>query len=116
MTSESTRELGEAATIVAEWLNSDDPGHTLLIESIASALRAARSSSTGWVPCSERMPELGAWVQGYCPKEDRTTLYLYDEDGWNDTDVVTIRDPQWQPTHWAPLLDPPSDGETGGGR
>ena len=109
---EPTRDLGEAATIVAEWLNSDDLGHTLLIESIARALRAARSSSTGWVPTSRPPTGEARMLLAWCPGESVQASYWTPGYGA----FIDVGPACSRATHWQEMPEPPSDGETGGGR
>jgi len=60
-----------------------------------------------WVRCSERMPALGEWVLGVDGR-NRVEFFLYDEDGWNDQGATPIGSPEYRPTHWRPLPEPPS--------
>ncbi|MFY9993601.1 MAG: DUF551 domain-containing protein [Leclercia sp.] len=70
-------------------------------------LLAFRLSATGWIPCSERMPEREKDVQLYMPDSEEQMaghLERNEEDGW-------FRYASWRtgtgvyckPTHWMPL-------------
>jgi len=78
----------------------------LAIGDIARALASARAEWPEWIPVEDRMPELCQWVLGWRAGSEPTT-YLWDEDGWQSSNVSRIRSREYWPTHWLPLPPQP---------
>jgi hypothetical protein len=86
--------------------------HPACVKRIAHALRDARSSSTGWVPTSERMPE-GQARPVLVFVRDTAECFM---DVWDWTPSLgPLSSFHRHVIAWQELPEPPSGGETGGG-
>lgn len=77
------------------------------------------NSNRGWIPCSERMPDLGVAVHVYAKRDDARYQFdafvAYSGSKWftyDSTKVESLKsnavDSSYEITHWMPLPEPPS--------
>lgn len=107
-------ELEDYITELNDLLWRKDSNYALLQDLYRQSLETRKSlekerdqlrEERRWIPCSERMPEIGVRVLG--TKDGHVAIVYSDSGEWVADDGET---PVPAPTHWQPLLEP-KEGE-----
>lgn len=73
-----------------------------ILDRFAPKAVAGQSKGAGWIPVAERRPEPNSgYVLGFMPNGRYWITWINEEGRWRGTD------PNYPPTHWMPLPEPP---------
>ena len=102
----------------SKWQNSHSSGVVQRIRAFCAedykAMIAAAPpypADTGWIPCSERLPDIATPVLALVGKNTYALARVEYDEGWlwsiGGSDLSDVRnyeaDDEYQPTHWMPL-------------